>query len=413
MTAPEQQPVTLMLLEGQSEALGPNAGGLTGPDGTTKLRALFTSPDVLMFAGLKRADGASISSASMPLLGGYDQAVDATGVMPSTGVGNIPMGLISAIALKEAGLITDSKVLFHFGGAGGQEVLTFDDDPTTGLTDSRAMALWGNAEFIARQAAKAYGVGNIHLPYFGWHQGAGDRLLARNEYKARFDVMIEDRLAMYRSVLGLTTDPRLMMYQSATSPQPGSPCAMVFDQLDIIGARGGVLVAPSYGIKWNTSDDHPSVQGWLIQSLLFAWAAETPNNWNLMPPVSAPMSNGQMEIAISVRPDETLLADVGRFADYGGDPAHLGLKAVGGGSIGEVTVQADRLIVGTTGTITAIQYAHHLMNAGPHTVTPDAAGDYYLNSRGNLRTSLTRAVNFRGYNLTLERWVPRFEVLVQ
>ena len=101
----------------------------------------------------------------------------------------------------------------------------------------------------------------------------------------------------------------------------------------------------------------------------------------------------------------------GVYTNYGGDPANLGLEAVGGGTITAASVSGGNIIVNVSGTVTAIRYAMQQSATDYRTLT-DANSEGYCAHRGLIRTTLTRTVTWGGQAFAVERWVPSFEVTV-
>lgn len=404
--------MTVYQLIGQSEAQGPSAGSKIAPDGRKWRDVLNGGPSKLyMHGGLRNNNDQAIDVAGGRKVG-YDMTYTSTGFVPAVPNGVVPVGYAAALAMQ--GDNPAGPGFFTFIGNQGESVLFFDDDPATQASSySTGTAVWDGANFQLDELVRLHGYGNFRMPTFGWYHGAADKAWPRGQYKQIAQPVIQDYIDLHVSKLGLATPPRLFLIQPLTSAVGPNPAEMAFDQVDIVREMNGVLVAPSYGVPWLQSTDHPSIIAVIMHGGLYAWAAESPDDWSLLPPPAVTRSMSQIEIPISVRPDEDLINDVGRWADYGGDPAFAGWVADGGGSIGELTVQRDRVILGLTGTVSRVTYAHFNLDTAPHTVVADANGVIQPISRGNLRSNRTRLFSLRGVEVTLERWLPRLEVLVQ
>ena len=188
------------------------------------------------------------------------------------------------------------------------------------------------------------------------------------------------------------------------------------DQLDFVRNNGGVLIGPLYPYKIDNSDGkgvHKTWAGYVSAYEAGAWAmAEVGagRSWNLLPG-TATRSGARITVPISVRGDESLTTVSGIYTDYGGDPANLGLEAVGGGTITAASVSGGNILVDVSGTVTAIRYAMQRSTIDYRTLT-DANSEGYGAHRGLIRTTLTRTVTWGGMNFVVERWVPSFEVQI-
>lgn len=377
--------------------------------------------DILMPVGMTRYGTggaiAVVNSAAGPLLGvneaqtGYT-STPATGLGEAVVTGNIPLGLMTAKALKRRGVVP-GKIVSMFSGAGGQSVNTFNSDPTDGVQDLRAVNLYNNREKVMAETARLATVGEI---LFTWNQGEADRLMARGDYAAGFRKMWAERLSRYQHHFPGVPAPRIFMFQTGGYARTQDNHWMMLDQIDLIREFDGILIGPHHGVRIYDGNVHLTNEGYIHQAELNGWAraeVKAGRSWNLMPPVSVARSGDTITIPISTRSDETLTTEPGKYAAYGGDPANLGLTADGGGSIVSASVSGANIVVQVSGTVTAIRHAHQRNDGVDYGAMTDANGEAYVAKRSIIRTTLTENVTVAGHAITLKRWLPTFEVLVQ
>jgi len=130
-----------------------------------------------------------------------------------------------------------------------------------------------------------------------------------------------------------------------------------------------------------------------------------------MPPATASRSGNTITIPLSLRSDEALVSAAGKYANYGGDPANLGLEVEGGGSITSVTLSGSNIIVGVTGIITHVTNAFQTTGIDYRTLL-DANGHGYATHRSVIKTSWTETKRIGGMDIVLERFVPSFRVKI-
>ena len=405
--------ITIHDADGQSEYLGPNASNLIAPNGQ-QWKDAIQGPSVDMITGLLRSDGRAITAVSNPLLFGYDATSTAVGTQEALIAGNVPVGIIAARAMKRDGTVTDTMA-FQFHGAGGQQVYNFDNNPATGTAD--LLTLYQNQQHWLTQATAYYeSLGStVEVPRRYWCQGGTDDGLARNEYTSRFAAVHQNRIDLIRGITGQSYDPRLYIWQPGAVMLKQRAQQFRFDIVDIARDWNAVMVAPLYPILVADGFVHPDIIQTVYMGEMDAWATAeilAGNQWNLMPPQSVARVGNTITIPISVRPDESLTTVPGKYAAYGGDPANLGLTAVGGGSITSASVSGGNIIVNVSGTVTAIQYANAPIGADSREFV-DGDGKGYSVNRGLIRTTLTKSqASFGGTNFTLERWPFAFEVTI-
>lgn len=305
--------------------------------------------------------------------------------------------------------VEDDLIAFQFPGAGGQPVANFYAGTT----------LFNNEQYWLTQAAAYYranGAATVTMPIRVWNQGEADRLLERGQYQVGFDQMWSDTLTMVQSILAADyAIPRLYMFQTGGYMRKQDNHWMVLDQIDIVRAKNAILVGPNWQVKVADGNVHPGINEHVQLYETAAWArleVKAGRDWNLLPPTSVARTGSSIVIPISVRSDETLTTTPGKYSIYGGDPANLGLEAIGGGSITSASVSGGSIMIEVSGTVTAIRHAHQRAAGIDYADFLDGEGKGYVAHRSMIRTTLTKNVIVGGLSLTLERWVPSFEVLI-
>lgn len=410
---PEFTSATVVDLDGQSLALGANVSNTTAPNGQT-WRSNYTSAAVRSLSGLQRPDGVVVTHVSAPLLQGYNESIAATGVMNATTLSNLPLGQMLAYGLVREGIITNTP-MNQFHGAGGQSVLNFNDDPADG--DGRT-TLYHNRKHYLEQVKSQLGVIPVTLPRFYWQQGEADAAMARGAYQVAFRKTHDQQRALIQSTLVQAQPPRLYMYQTGGYCRKQNDHFMVLDQLDCVREYSGILIGPNWQVPVVDQNVHPGQLQYLYLSELAVWATVevvAGRNWNLLPPTTPVTRVGDtITIPITVRSDETLTTQPGKYASYGGDPADLGLEVVGGGSITSASVSGGNIVLQVSGTVTAVRHAFQRA-AGINYGDPeyqDSNGLCYVAHRSIIRTTLTKSITVAGHAMQLQRWVPSFEVAV-
>lgn len=405
-----------MMAGGQSLSLGANAGGLSTPGGG-RWRDVFSGAQnsgALMLTGLRRADGVAVANVANPLLVGYDTAAPASGYGPMQVQTSIPEGAVLACALlrdRQA-----QAVAFQFHDAGGQSILNLDASGATG--SAGVVQPFQNAEWWLSEAARIFATEGkaVRVPWFVLNQGEADVSRPRGEWLAAANAFWAERLAQITRTTGQASAPLLMVQQTGgymhNSALNLHQCKL--DQLDFVQQTGGILIGPLYPYKVDNSDGkgvHKTWAGYVSAYEVGAWAAAehaAGRPWNLLPGQPERVGNA-VTIPVSVRSDESLTTVSGVYADYGGDPAHYGLEAVGGGQIESATVSGGAIHLTVSGTVTAIRYAMQRSATDYRTMT-DANSEGYCAHRGLILTTLSKAVTWGGQVFPVNRWLPSFEV---
>lgn len=406
-----------MMARGQSLSLGANFGAELAPDGR-RWRDVFggaANPGALMLTGLKRADGVVVANVANPLLTGYDAATQASGSGPMVVQTSIPEGAVLACGLLREGLGSQG-IAFQFHDAGGQSIENLDDDAATGT--SGLLAPWQNGEWWLTEAARVFGGQGsaVRVPRLFLNQGEADVARPRGWWLAAARTTLADWQGQIQRLTGQVTAPRLFLQQTGgyMYGADSNPHACKLDQLDLIREQGGVLIGPLYPYRIDNADGKGVHKQWSEYVRAYEvgiWAAAEDaagRAWNLLPGVPSRVGN-RITIPVSVRGDESLTAVSGLYASHGGDPANLGLEALGGGTITAVSVSGGEIVVDVAGTVTGIRYAMQRSATDYRTLT-DASGLGYGAHRGLIRTTLTRNVTWGGQVFAIERWLPSFEV---
>lgn len=415
MTAPGNT-VDLMLARGQSLALGANFGPDLAPNGQ-RWREVFggaANPGALMLTGLRRADGVAVTHVANPLLAGYDPAVPAAGYGPMLVQGSVPEGAVLACAMLRDGLA--GAVAFQFHDAGGQSIQNLDDDPGSGVEG--VVTPHANAELWLAEAGRVFAAEGkvIRVPRIFLNQGEADVARPRGWWSAAAEVTCGQMVEQVRRRTGQAEAPVLFVQQTGGYMMGAATnlhhCKL--DQLDFVRAKGGVLVGPLYPYKIDNSDDkgvHKLWSEYVRAYQVGAWAAAevaAGRAWNLLPG-PATRTGDRIAIPVSVREDEALTTAPGLYADYGGDPEHLGLEVTGGGAIIAAGVSGGTILLDVAGPVTAVRYAMQRDPTDYRRLT-DAASCGHGAHRGLIRSTLIRTVSWGGMEFALERWLPSFEV---
>lgn len=402
--------------DGQSLEQAANIGTATAPDGR-RWRDVLSSDRVRMLTGTVRHDGVVITHIASPTLGGYNKTIDPTGDGRAYAATSATTGLLTAFALADEYLPENTAVSYQFHSAAGMSVVNLDSSTAEGTTT----VPWENAVFWMEKAS-AYYLANdfaVSCPGYGYNQGEADVGRPRGWWLQRFIPLVTERFAQIRTATGQAQDPILYLNQTGgyMNKTATNPHAVVLDQIDAVRHFGGILAVVNYALPIDNTDGrgvHLTVEGYAAGAYIRAWAIEETEQgrgWNLLPPLSVTRSGDTITIPISVRSDEALTTAAGKYASYGGDPANLGLEVVGGGSITSATVSGGNIVLQVSGTVTAVRYATQTTGIDYTQHTANNVG--YATHRGLIRTTLTRQLTARGgMLLTLERWVPSFEVAV-
>ncbi|MCV2447911.1 hypothetical protein [Paracoccus sp. DMF] len=406
-----------MMARGQSLSLGANFGAELAPNGQ-RWRDVFggaANPGALMLTGLKRVDGVAVANVANPLLNGYDTSVQASGAGPMLVQTSIPEGAVLACGLLREGLAPQG-IAFQFHDAGGQSIENLDDDGASGT--SGLLAPWQNGEWWLTEAARVFAAQGsaVRVPRLFLNQGEADVARPRGWWLAAARSTLADWHDQIQRLTGQAAAPKLFLQQTGGYMHGADSnlhdCKL--DQLDLVREQGGVLIGPLYPYKIDNADGKGVHKLWSEYVRAYevgVWAAAEDaagRAWNLLP--GTPVREGdRITIPVSVRGDESLTTVGGLYAGYGGDPANLGLEAIGGGAITAASVSGGEIIVDVAGTVTGLRYAMQRSATDYRTLT-DASGCGYGAHRGLIRSTLTRSVTWGGQVFVLERWLPSFEV---
>ncbi|WCR18986.1 hypothetical protein [Paracoccus alcaliphilus] len=410
--APTVTPVELIMSRGQSLSAGPNPGDRRAPDGRTWHQVFAGNDRVQALGGLRYPSGNPITQIGAPLAQGYDHSVTTTGSIPMPVRSFITEGAVIAHGLVREGL-TPGRTSHQWHDIGGMSVASLDNDPATGAAGQ--VTPWQSAEYWLTQAMIAYrDAESVVVPRICFNQGEADLTRPRGWWRDAFRVTYGQMIEQIQRIVGQQTAPRLYLRQTGGYGHRGSRSnEIVLDQIEVVREWDGILVGPNWCHLVDNYDNrmvHMSIEGHIEMSEMYVWAiaeVESGRGWNLLPG-QASRAGDIITIPISTRPDEELITVPGRYEGYGGDPAHLGLEAVGG-QILSAAVSGENILLQVSGPVTAIRHA--MQNSGVDYRTHlDANGYGYVEHRSLLRTTLTKTVTLGGQDFTLERWLPSFQV---
>lgn len=254
---------------------------------------------------------------------------------------------------------------------------------------------------------------SVRIPRVVWNQGGADRNLTRGQYTTLFDQYWTAKKEQIARITGQVAAPDLYMFQTGGRMNQTENYSVILDQIDAIREHNGILVGP----MWQAHTDNTDHMGMPMHLRMYetaAWAIienEAGRAWNLLPPETVTRVGNTITIPISVRSDETLTTVPGKYAAYGGDPANLGMTAVGGGSITSASVSGSSIIVGVSGVVTAVRHAFQSTGID-YRAFLDGDGEGYPAPRSLIRTTLTRTRAVGGVSIVCERWLPSFEVTI-
>lgn len=422
MTAPDEEPVTPPTTQptvtltavqsnpftGQSTELAVNMGNTLAPNGV-KWREVIASPRLRMVSGRRQQNGTTVTHVAQPLLQGYDTSVQGNGDAQAFSAYYMPLGYISDWHVLGA-LPNETGVVYQFPGAGGMSILDLTNGP---CYDNFAFNITDEHRYWTGKGV-AYSV-----PTIGVHQGEADVSRARGWWDANAQVWLDKSIAHIRSVLGQPAHtPRLYVQQIGGYMVKKDEHEVVLDQIDFVRRNNGILIGSDYWEKIDNTDGrgvHQTRDAALITALRRGIArveTDAGRLWNLLPPVSVPRVGDTITIPMSVRPNETLQTVPGKYDGYGGDPANLGLEAIGGGTIVSETVSGRNIVVQVSGAVSAIRYSKQRTGIDYRTLC-DGNNHGYATHRGIIKGSDQWVLTIGGLTLVIERPVPSFEVLVQ
>lgn len=295
---------------------------------------------------------------------------------------------------------------------GGQSVDNLDDDPNTGA--SGVTTYYDNAGFWLQEAVSFWG--DVEVIVWDYDQGEANVSWPYGTWRPAFAETYGDSIAQILSATGQQELPALYITQTGgyMNKAPNSHW-VVLEQVEEVRENGGVLVGPGWAHKIDNADGsgvHMTIEGHLQRSLLKSIAVRETNAgnlWTIMPPATASRSGNTITIPLPLRSDEALVSAAGKYANYGGDPANLGLEVEGGGSITSVTLSGSNIIVEVTGRVTHVTNAFQTTGIDYRTLL-DANGHGYATHRSVIKTTWTETKQIGGMNIVLERFVPSFRV---
>ena len=412
VTPPDSTPVTLTAVQshpatGQSLEMAVNIGGSISPSGP-RWREVLTSPKVRMVTGRKRSDGVTIASVVAPVLKGYDPSVPGTGDSPAYASTYAPLGMIADLH-QTAFLPEGVGIVQQFPGAGGMSILDLTAGP---CYDNLTFNISDEHRYWASKGV-AYSVPTLSI-----NQGEADVSRGRGWWDNNAQIWLDKTIAHIRSVIGQPAfTPRLYVQQTGGYMVKNDEHEVVLDQITFVRRNGGILVGSNYWEKIDNTDGrgvHQTLVAALtcgVRRAIARMEVDAGRDWNLLPPVSVPRVGNTVTVPISTRAGENLATVPGKYTDYGGDPANLGLEVVGGGSITSATVSGSNIEAQVAGAVTAIRYAKQRTGIDYRTLC-DVNNHGYTTHRGNIKATDEWTVSVGGVQLTIDRPVPSFEVAV-
>ena len=401
------EPVVLNMARGQSLSAGPNPT-VTAPSGETWQQVFYGNEDIHYISGLSYANGNPISHIGQPMGQGYGPTIGDASSREMSVVTFVTEGAVVSHGLVRDGLVP-GVISHQWHDIGGISVTVIADP--AGLP-------YQNAEHWLTEAMTVYDqAASVTVPRVIYNQGEADLAQPRGWWRDQFALCWAGMVEQIQRITGQATVPRLYMHQTGGYGNKTSEHLPVLDQLEAVVAAGGILIGPNWAHLVDNYDDrmvHMSIGGHIEMSEMSVWAiqsTEAGQDWNLMVPATVIRSGNTITIPVSVRGDENLTTEPGKYAAYGGDPTNLGLEVLGGGSITSATVSGGNIVLEVSGAVTEVRHAMQANGIDTRTQL-DANGFGYVAHRSIIRTTLTRARTVGGLALTLKRFVPSFSVAI-
>lgn len=396
-----------------------------GPDTTTGDRAtlpLVNRPGNLAPFGFLRSDAATVGYQGPGLIG-LDETHPASGVGPATLVAACPPAFSAGTALdrirRDLDVSTPPATISFGAPISGQEWERFDNDPNTFPTGGSApdnTFSWDNSSYMLDEVQRIETAAgrSCAAMIFDWSQGTADRRKTQAQYLAGVGAIWTQKKALYAGK-GIAASRLMLMMQSGgmadTTPVIDTwDCVLA--QVEFARNNGDVLLV---GPEWQwivgpEADTNPSVHPELPESRLSgelrAWAlAEhlAGNQWEILPQTPTFIGN-QVILPFSLRDDETLALETGKYDSYGG-VADTGIE-ISGATITDVSMSGDSrsIVVTADGPISMVQGA---MQVADNSLDKDGSNRGYTAHRMEWRTTLERDSVLIG-GRKLQRFLPSF-----
>ena len=400
-------PVVLNMARGQSLSAGPSPTALA-PNGDTWQDVFYGNENIHYISGLRYTNGNPVTHIGQPMGQGYGTTVGEPSSRDMSVLTFITEGAVVSHGLVREALVP-GVISHQWHDIGGISV--------TVIADPNGVP-YKNAEHWLKEAMTVYDQSaSVTVPRVIYNQGEADLAQPRGWWRDNFAVCWGGMVEQIRRITGQVTAPRLYMHQTGGYGNKTSDYFPVLDQIDAVVAAGGIMIGPNWAHLVDNYDNrmvHMTIQGHVEMSEMSVWAiqaTEAGQDWNLFVPAAVARSGNTITIPVSVRGDETLTTEVGKYSSYGGDPVNLGLEVLGGGNITSATVSGGNIVLQVSGTVTAVRHA--MQRNGIDTRTQlDSNGYGYVAHRSIIRTTLTRTRTVGGLELVLKRFIPSFEVTI-
>ena len=377
------EPIEVLMFDGQSLCLG--------PIGTSVEKSAINKLDrhwVRMLGGL-------IAGATPPLpvwingpmAAGYDEAIPSTGLVPAAAAGNIAMCLYVSVALRlrrAAAGLSNPLILTGSNGLGGQEILTFDDDPATGASPFADLP-HRMRRFWLSEIWRATAGRTRNLRYDLFAQGEADSNAAKGVYRTSMDEVWRDRQAQTQEITGQTAIPCTTQVGGYCDSASNKTYWPVIEQVQCVEALGGVILPPWYPHILHDASVHPGDYGCREMADLISYHLVEREGGRPIPPFkpTTQVIGSQIVLTYPLRPGERLeWGDPAKYAGFGGFCANQGFETVGAG-ITAVSLGADRasVVIDCSGPPTGWRYAFQFQDVTAGAVN----GQNYSAHRGLLR----------------------------
>jgi hypothetical protein len=375
--------VQALLLDGQSLAQGANVSIARRNEVNRLDRA-----GVLMPGGLKRSDGLPVVVSGTFSLG-YDETVSTSELVPAESDGPTPTGMYVAIALRlrRAALgLANPRVVFTFNGVSGQSADEFDDDMSLPTGSLGTLIHDKRGYWMEQLAAVSPGV---VAPYAIHMQGQGDAAAAQGWYAAAMGEAWDDWLSQCGDIFGVTPIPCAPQIGGYVSGSHGGKEYWVcVEQVEIVEARGGIVLNPEYPVITGDNNVHPKDAGYARLADTMSFYLTEREAGRMIPsfrPTSATLIGNQLvlDYGANLRGGERLTFDTsGKYNAYGGC-ANQGFE-VTGAAITSVTIGADHRTVVIDCDAPPIGWAY-AMQGTDMSAFADGDGQNYGAHRGLLR----------------------------
>lgn len=368
--------------------------------------------DHLRVRGLQTTAGAAVSEIGAGI-NQINPSVPATGLAPITvNHGETILFAIgrALIARRRALGLASPVIISGTNGFGGQAADEFDNDPTTGTTQT---TLFAN-ECLWREQGKACAVAagyDVSLDFALEVHGTADKGAARHEYFGDA-TRVNDQFVSH-ALTHFGSAPKLLMTQSGGDADTTlDSWAVCLDQLDVVRHYDALLIGPLYPhyiIDDNVHPDHIERRliGEIGAEAIVTY--ERGRRWNLLPPERqvGMVSGNQVMLPFDLPYGSQVLTvpEPTKYDAFGGFCANMGFEAPGR-TITSVTMSGRVLTITLDAAPTRLRYAMQAQNVIGNR---DAGGRSYTGHRGLIATDWA-APSATVPGRILRRWLPSFEI---